>query len=335
MAIENSYDSVGGDMTILVTGAAGFIGSYVSRALLNCGKKVIGVDNINDYYDISLKHARLKPLNEEDNFTFHHVSIADREAMTGLAAKYKEDISHVVHLAAQAGVRYSLENPYSYSESNLAGHLVILELCRHLPDLKHLVYASSSSVYGGNTKQPFAVADRTDNPVSLYAATKKAGELMAHSYNHLYNIPMTGLRFFTVYGPMGRPDMAYFSFTKAIFEGQPIKVFNNGDMRRDFTYIDDIVYGVVAAMDRPPSDGGRIYNLGNNKPEALMDMIAVLEQAIGKKAELQMEPMQPGDVKETYADIDDTIRDLGYSPKTTIQEGLPKFVEWYRGYYDF
>jgi len=319
-------------MSILVTGAAGFIGFHVSQALLEKGEEVIGVDNLNDYYEVSLKKARLKQLKSKEAFIFHNVDISNRREMMKISSDHWQEVTHVVHLAAQAGVRYSLENPFAYADSNLNGQLVMLEICRNLPKLQHLVYASSSSIYGGNTKLPFSIGDRTDTPVSLYAATKKAGELMAYSYSHLYGIPATGLRFFTVYGPWGRPDMAYFSFTKAIFEDQPIRVFNSGDMKRDFTYIDDIVAGVVACMRKKPQEH-KVYNLGNNRSEKLMDMIAILEQAVGKKAELKMEKMQPGDVKETFANISESQQAFDFSPKTTIQEGLPKFVNWYKQYY--
>ena len=322
-------------MTILVTGAAGFIGSNVCKALLAQGEHVIGVDSLNDYYEVSLKQYRLDQIDQLDHdgkFDFYKVNIADREAMEGLKASHKKSLIHIIHLAAQAGVRYSLDHPFAYLESNLTGHLVMLELCRNLPNLAHMVYASSSSVYGGNTKTPFSVQDRTDHPVSLYAATKKADELMSHTYQHLYAIPMTGLRFFTVYGEAGRPDMAYFSFTRDILSGTPIRVFNHGDMRRDFTYINDIVSGVLAAKDRIPEQH-TVYNLGNNKPVALLDFIEVLERALGKEAEKIMEPMQPGDVYETYADITESQQDLGYQPTTSIEEGLPKFVQWYQGYY--
>ena len=297
-------------MTTLVTGAAGFIGFHVCQALLDRGETVVGVDNLNDYYDVVLKKARLKQLEGHSKFSFHKIDIADKEAVEKLG-KQNKGIKKVIHLAAQAGVRYSLEHPYAYSESNLTGQLVILELCRHLPNLDHLIFASSSSVYGGNTKQPFAVGDVTDTPISLYAATKKAAELMGYAYSHLYKIPMTGLRFFTVYGPYGRPDMAYFSFTRDIINGKPIRVFNNGDMKRDFTYIDDVVSGVLAAAGKKPEGNFKAYNLGNNKPEKLMDMINILEDAIGKKAKFNMQPMQPGDVKETYADIDEAQKISG------------------------
>lgn len=323
-------------MAVLLTGAAGFIGYHVSLRLLERGESVVGVDNLNDYYDVALKQARLDRLQERDGFAFHRLDISDYEALTKTVGAV-EGIDKVVHLAAQAGVRYSLTNPFAYVQANLVGHMAILELCRHLPACKHLVYASSSSVYGGNTKLPFSVDDRTDTPVSLYAATKRADELMSHSYGHLYGLPQTGLRFFTVYGPWGRPDMALFIFTKAISEGRPIRVFNDGDMKRDFTYVDDIVSGVVAALDNPPAAEGRaphrVYNIGNHRSEPLMRLIEVLETALGAKAEINFEPMQPGDVKETYADISAIQRDLGFAPTTPIDVGVPKFVEWYREYH--
>jgi UDP-glucuronate 4-epimerase len=322
-------------MTYLVTGAAGFIGFHTCLRLLRRGEGVVGVDNVNDYYDPSLKEARLAILQERPGFTFHRVDIADREAMAGVAVRHP-DISKIVHLAAQAGVRYSLVNPYAYTRSNVEGHLVILEFARRLPHCEHLVYASSSSVYGSNTKLPFSVEDRVDSPVSLYAATKRANELMAQCYSHLYEIPTTGLRFFTVYGPWGRPDMSAFLFVKAILVGQPIRVFNGGDMRRDFTYIDDIVSGVEAVVDGPPKAPGnlcRLYNIGNHRSEPLMRFIELIEQALGTKAEIIFDPMQPGDVKETYADIDAIRRDFGFEPKTAIDEGIPRFVDWYRSYH--
>lgn len=325
-------------MTILVTGAAGFIGYHVSRALLARGQAVTGVDNLNDYYDPALKRARLERLQALKGFTFSEMDIADEGEMVELARRLPR-LETVIHLAAQAGVRYSLVDPHAYARSNLVGHLNILELCRHGENIRHLVYASSSSVYGGNVKLPFAEDDPVDHPVSLYAATKKAAELMSHSYSHLYGVPMTGLRFFTVYGPWGRPDMAYYSFTEAIARGEKIHVFNHGDMKRDFTWIDDVVAGVLAAHDRPPEGRGgaaahRIYNLGNSRSEALMDFIAEIEKALGRKAEIKMAPMQPGDVKETYADISAAARDLGFAPETPISEGVPRFVAWFRDYHE-
>ena len=322
-------------MTVLVTGAAGFIGYHVSRALLDRGERVLGIDNLNDYYSVELKRARLSQLEERDEFTFVQEDISDLPSIS--SAVHAMDVDRVVHLAAQAGVRYSLDHPFAYLHANLTGHLVILEVCRRLPDFRHLVYASSSSVYGGNTKVPFSEEDRVDQPVSLYAATKKADELMSHTYAHLYRIPQTGLRFFTVYGPWGRPDMAMWLFTEAILHDKPIRVFNHGDMQRDFTYIDDIVAGVIAALDNPPPGDGegaphRVYNIGNNRPEPLLHMIEVLENSIGRRAQRILEPMQPGDVKSTYADIAAIRRDLGFEPKTPIADGIPNFVRWYRSY---
>jgi UDP-glucuronate 4-epimerase len=321
-------------MAVLVTGAAGFIGFHTAKKLLARGEQVIGVDNLNDYYDVSLKNARLGLLKQNNNFTFYHIDISDKNAVDDVIKKHP-DIDRVVHLAAQPGVRYSTENPFAYVNSNLVGHMVILEICRNIKNFKHLVYASSSSVYGGNTKMPFSVDDRVDNPLSLYAATKKADELLSHSYSHLYKIPTTGLRFFTVYGPYGRPDMATFLFTKAITEGKPIDVYNNGDMKRDFTYIEDIVAGIIATLDHTPHGElpYKTYNLGNHKAENLMYFIEVLEKLIGKKAEINFLPMHAGDVKETYADISTAQKDLGFQPLTSIEEGLEKFVRWFRGYY--
>lgn len=320
-------------MTTLVTGAAGFIGYHVCQTLLARGEEVVGVDNVNDYYLVSLKEDRLRQLVEQPGFTFHRVNIADRDALSAALADTRLD--GVIHLAAQAGVRYSLENPFAYVEANLVGHVAILELCRHRPELRHLVYASSSSVYGGNTKLPFSEDDRVDAPVSLYAATKKADELLSHSYADLYGLPQTGLRFFTVYGPWGRPDMAMWLFTEAILAERPIKVFNHGDMQRDFTFIDDIVSGILAAYDRAPSGDTphRVYNIGNNQPEELLHMIEVLEQCLGKTAERELLPMQTGDVKATYADLTAIGRDLGYRPTTPIDVGVPRFVEWYLDYH--
>jgi UDP-glucuronate 4-epimerase len=324
-------------MTVLVTGAIGFIGFHVSTALLKRGEHVIGIDNINDYYDPQLKEARRSQLLNDNNFTFIQADVADRSAIEQVFAEHPS-INRVIHLAAQAGVRYSLENPYTYIQSNILGHLVLLEACRQLTEFQHFVYASSSSVYGANTKIPFSTADQTDQPVSLYGAPKKSAELISRNYAHLYKIPQTGLRYFTVYGPWGRPDMAYFSFAKKIIAGDVIPVFNNGDMRRDFTYIDDIVEGTIACLDVPPTgDAGvsltPIYNLGNNRAEDLMHFISVLEASLGKKAEIDFKPMQPGDVKETYADILPAQKAFGFKPKTTIEVGLPKFVSWYRDYY--
>lgn len=324
-------------MSVVVTGAAGFIGYHLSAALLDRGEEVVGIDNLNDYYDVALKEARLAQLIDRPGFTFNRVNIADREAMFG-ALENSPNVTQVVHLAAQAGVRYSLENPYAYIEANVMGQVVVLELCRTLPNLQHLVYASSSSVYGGNKDLPFSENDRVDHPVSLYAATKKADELMGHVYAHLHGMPMTGLRFFTVYGPWGRPDMAAYIFTKALFKGRPIQLFNFGDMRRDFTYVDDIVDGVMRVMGKPPiAEAGkaphRIYNIGNNNPEDLVQYINLLEAATGKTAILEPAPMQPGDVQETYADISGIERDFGFRPQTPIAEGIPRFVRWYRDYH--
>lgn len=328
-------------MKVLVTGAAGFIGYHLCQRLLARGDTVVGIDNLNDYYSVQLKKDRLAQLEGNNRFTVHKVDFSDHDTLR--RALGEEEIPNVVHLGAQAGVRYSLDHPFVYAQANVIGHLSIMELCRHMPNFRHLVYASSSSVYGGNTKLPFSVTDRVDTPVSLYAATKKADELMSQCYSHLYRIPQTGLRFFTVYGPWGRPDMAMWLFTKAILAGEPIRVFNHGDMMRDFTFIDDIISGVVAVLDNPPEEGGdnrtgsdaphRVYNIGNHRAEQLMHMIEVLEDAIGRKAEKIMEPMQDGDVKATYADIDAIQADLGFEPTTPIEVGIPKFVAWYRGYH--
>lgn len=326
-------------MKVLVTGAAGFIGFHLSKRLLEQGNTVIGLDNLNDYYDVSLKKDRLAQLQPFPEFTFYPVDLADRAGMENLFAH--ESFDRVVHLAAQAGVRYSLTNPHAYVDSNLVGFMNILEGCRYA-NIKHLVYASSSSVYGANKKIPFAVEDNVDHPVSLYAATKKANELMAHTYSHLYNIPTTGLRFFTVYGPWGRPDMALFLFTKAILEGRPINVFNYGKMQRDFTYVDDVVEGIVRVLDHTPKTADssaasaapyKIYNIGNNKPIELMRLIEVLEDCLGKKAVKNLCPMQPGDVPITYADVDALIQDVGFSPNTSIEVGVERFVSWYKSYY--
>jgi UDP-glucuronate 4-epimerase len=321
-------------MRVLLTGAAGFIGFHVAQALLARGDGVVGIDNLNNYYDPQLKEARLAALRVHKNFSFHKINIADKDAVLALA---KTGPTHIMHLAAQAGVRYSLLNPFAYTEANVTGHLVMLELARNMPQLKHFVYASSSSVYGGNTKIPFAIEDAVDKPVSLYAATKRADELMSWTYAHLYKVPCTGLRFFTVYGPWGRPDMAAYIFTRQILAGEPIKVFNFGKMKRDFTYIDDIVTGVLAALDKRPTvqeaPVARLYNLGNSHAENLMDLIAVLEEAIGKKAQIDFQPLQPGDMPETYADIAASTRDLGFQPKTSIGEGIPKFVAWYKEFH--
>lgn len=331
---------------ILVTGAAGFIGFHLSQVLLGRGDQVVGLDNLNTYYDVSLKEARLRRLQEQPAFRFVRLDLADRSAMAELFASEKFD--RVVNLAAQAGVRYSLQNPHAYVDSNLVGFLNVLEGCRH-NGVEHLVYASSSSVYGASTRMPFSVHDNVDHPVSLYAASKKANELMAHTYAHLYGLPVTGLRFFTVYGPWGRPDMALFLFTRAILEGRPIDVFNHGHMRRDFTFIDDIVEGVVRTLDHtaapnPQWNGNhpdpgtsaapyRLYNIGNNNPVELLHLIEVLENALGRKADKNYLPMQPGDVPATCADVDDLSRDVGFRPATSIEEGVARFVAWYRDYF--
>lgn len=331
---------------VLVTGAAGFIGFHLALRLLRDGHRVVGLDNVNDYYDVNLKHARLEQLEAFPDFAFHRIDLEDRRAMESLFDLYAFQV--VVHLAAQAGVRYSLVNPYAYVDGNLVGFTHILEGCRHR-GVKHLVFASSSSVYGANTRMPFSVHHNVDHPVSLYAATKKANELMAHAYAHLFRLPCTGLRFFTVYGPWGRPDMALFLFTRAMLAGEPIQVFNHGRMKRDFTYIDDIIEGVVRVMGRPPEpdpgwtgdhpDPGtsnapyRIYNIGNNQPVELMEFIETLEDCLGTKAHKELLPMQPGDVPATYADVDDLTRDFGFKPATSIREGIRRFVDWYRAYY--
>ncbi|RUW26624.1 NAD-dependent epimerase/dehydratase family protein [Mesorhizobium sp. M1A.F.Ca.IN.020.06.1.1] len=318
-------------MTILVTGAAGFIGSHVCERLLARGDAVVGVDSMNAYYDPALKAARLARLSGRHGFSFQQLDIAESGA---LAANLKGTLlSGIVHLSAQAGVRYSLENPRAYIHANIAGHLEVLELCRASPEIKHLVYASSSSVYGGNTKVPFVESDRVDNPVSIYAATKKADELISSTYSHLFGLPQTGLRFFTVYGPWGRPDMAAWIFTEAMLSGKPIRVFNHGEMWRDFTYVDDVVEGVIAVLDKPPAAGRerhRIYNIGNSQPVHLGRFIETLEGLLGVKAIREDLPMQPGDVEKTFADTSALERDIGFKPKVPIEEGLAKFVDWYR-----
>ena len=324
-------------MSILVTGAAGFIGFRTCAALLQRGETVVGVDNLNDYYSVALKEARLAELKDRAGFSFHRLDLAERGALTRLISQ-RGDLDRMIHLAAQAGVRYSLINPHAYVSANIVGQLEVLEACRSMPMLKHLVFASSSSVYGGNAKLPFSTADRVDTPHSLYAATKKADELMAYCYAHLYRLPMTGLRFFTVYGPWGRPDMAAWIFTESILADRPITIFNHGKMQRDFTYVDDIVAGVLACLDRPPSDTSveppyRVYNLGNHRSEPLMRFVGIIEAALGKKANIEFAPMAPGDVPATYAEIADSERDFGFTPKTSIDEGLPRFVEWYRSYH--
>jgi UDP-glucuronate 4-epimerase len=320
----------------LVTGAAGFIGFHLTKRLLEAGQDVVGLDNLNDYYDVALKKDRVAQLVKNPSFQFEELDISERSSLSKFFDKHKPD--QVVHLAAQAGVRYSLVNPYVYAQANVIGFLNLLEDCRR-HGVVHLVYASSSSVYGSNKKLPFSVGDNVDYPVSLYAATKKSNELMAHVYSHLYALPTTGLRFFTVYGPWGRPDMAVFSFTKAILEGRPIQVFNYGDMRRDFTYIDDIIEGVIRVLERPPAasqDGApyKLYNIGNHQPIDLMRFIQILEECLGRRTEKELLPMQPGDVPSTYADTDDLMRDVSFQPCTPIEVGLRKFVDWYCQYYN-
>jgi UDP-glucuronate 4-epimerase len=333
--------------SVLVTGAAGFIGFHLSTKLSQLGYTVIGIDNLNNYYDVNLKTSRLDKLKSLTNFTFHHIELTDKNAIDILFQQH--NITYVVNLAAQAGVRYSLINPYAYLESNLHGFLNILEACRHAKT-KHLMYASSSSVYGANKKMPFSVHHNVDHPISLYAASKKSNELMAHTYSALYNLPTTGLRFFTVYGPYGRPDMALFIFTKAILEGRPIDVYNYGKMKRDFTYIDDIVEGIVRLIPNIPTPNPqwngnspdaatsfapyRVYNIGNNKPVELMHFIEVIEEKLGKKAVKNLLPIQEGDVPETYADVDDLIRDVGFKPATPIETGISNFIDWYVDYYN-
>jgi UDP-glucuronate 4-epimerase len=324
------------EKTHLITGAAGFIGYHLAKRILENGANVIGFDNLNDYYDVSLKEVRLSLLNEYKNFTFIKGDLAAKEAVYDVFGKNRPDI--VINLAAQAGVRYSIENPDAYIESNINGFFNILEACRHYP-VKHLIFASSSSVYGLNEKVPFSTADNVDHPISLYAATKKSNELMAYTYSHLYQIPATGLRFFTVYGPLGRPDMAYFKFAERIMRDEPIQVYNNGDLYRDFTYIDDIVEGMEKIIGSPPPAKDRlgaaykIYNVGNNKPEKLSYFIEVLERLLGKEAKKEFLPMQPGDVYQTYADIDDLMQDFDFRPQTSLEDGLNRFIKWYREYY--
>jgi UDP-glucuronate 4-epimerase len=334
------------DKAILVTGAAGFIGFHVAQRLLTAGHDVVGLDSVNGYYDPKLKEARLDILKRQPNFTFAKLDLADREPTRALFARQRFPI--VIHLAAQAGVRYSLENPHAYIDANIEGFLNVLEGCRH-NGCKHLLFASSSSVYGANTKLPFSVQDNVDHPISLYAASKKANELMAHAYSHLYGIPSTGLRFFTVYGPWGRPDMAMFIFAKAILEGKAIRLFNHGNMRRDFTYIDDVAQAVVRLIDHPPPGNPawsganpdpatsmapwKIYNIGNNRPEELLHVVALLEKEFGRTAKKEMLPMQPGDVPATYADIEDLAREIGFKPATSIEEGIRRFADWFRDYH--
>ena len=334
------------DGPILVTGAAGFIGFHVAKRLLRDGRDIVGLDNMNSYYDPTLKEARRSELAKSSRFCFAKVDLADRDGMASLFKEYR--FPYVVHLAAQAGVRYSLIDPFAYVDANLTGFTTILEGCRH-NNCRHLLYASSSSVYGSNTKMPFSVQDNVDHPLSLYGASKKANELMTHAYAHLFGLPMTGLRFFTVYGPWGRPDMAMWLFAKAIIAGEPIKLFNNGNMRRDFTYIDDVVESVVRLVDRPPSgnanfssaspDPGsssapwKLYNIGSNKPVELLEVVRLLEEAIGKRAKRELLPMQPGDVPATYANVDDLMRDVDFKPATPIADGVSRFIDWYRSYH--
>ena len=325
------------DQPILVTGAAGFVGFHVARGLLAEGRRVVGLDNLNDYYDPALKRSRLEMLRAEPRFEFVKTDLVDRTAMATLFAAHR--FADVIHLAAQAGVRYSIDHPHAYADSNLQGFINVLEGCRHNA-CRHLIYASSSSVYGNDSKLPFSVNGRTDHPISLYAATKKANELMAHCYSHLYRLPVTGLRFFTVYGPWGRPDMAMHLFTKAIVEDRPIKLFNHGKMRRDFTHIGDIVRGVLKVVDLVPQASGepgsvpaRLYNIGNNRPEELLHVVSLLEKELGRTARKEMLPMQPGDVLETFADIEELTRDTGFRPSTSIEDGVRDFVAWYRDHY--
>jgi UDP-glucuronate 4-epimerase len=334
------------DDTILVTGAAGFIGFHVTQRLLSAGRKVVGLDVLNSYYDPKLKEARLEILRRHPGFSFEKIDLADRATTKSLFVQHH--FSTVIHLAAQAGVRYSLENPHAYIDANIEGFINVLEGCRH-NECKHLLFASSSSVYGANTRLPLSVHDNVDHPISLYAASKKANELMAHAYSHLYRIPATGLRFFTVYGPWGRPDMAMFIFAKAILSGAPIKLFNHGNMRRDFTYVDDVTEAIARLVDRPPRGNPqwsgdkpdpatsaapwKIYNIGNNRPEQLMDVVSLLEKEFGRTAIKEMLPMQPGDVPATYADVEDLARDVGFRPATTIEDGIARFAKWYRDYH--
>jgi len=335
------------DKAVLVTGAAGFIGFHVARRLLSAGREVVGLDVVNDYYDPKLKEDRLEILKRDPNFSFVKLDLANRAATSLLFAQHR--FPAVIHLAAQAGVRYSLQHPHAYIDANIEGFINVLEGCRH-NGCEHLLFASSSSVYGANTKLPFSVQDNVDHPVSLYAASKRANELMAHAYSHLYRIPATGLRFFTVYGPWGRPDMAMFIFAKAIIEGEPIKLFNHGNMRRDFTFVDDVSEAIARLIDRPPQGNPawsgqkpdpatsaapwKIYNIGNNNPEDLMQVVSLLEKEFGRTAIKEMLPMQPGDVPATYADIDDLAREIGFRPATTIENGIAKFAKWYRDYHN-
>ncbi|HQS17989.1 NAD-dependent epimerase/dehydratase family protein [Reyranella sp.] len=319
--------------SVLVTGVAGFVGSYVARALLARGERVLGIDNFSDYYDPVLKFARLKPLRETAGFTFIEGDISDRQTMMALADRH-EGVDRIVHLAAQPGIRHSQIDPYIYVQTNVMGHLVVLELARRLGSrLRHLVYASSSSVYGGNDKIPFAVGDRVDHPVSLYAATKRSGELMTETYVHQYGLKATGLRYFTVYGPWGRPDMSPYIFARAIHEGRTIPLYHHGKLKRDFTYIDDIAAGTLVALDLPPATAGhRLYNLGGSRSEEILDVIALFEKALGRKAVIELKPGEPGDMPETAADIDATTRDFGWTPKVTVDQGIPLFVDWFKEY---
>jgi len=317
-------------MTVLVTGAAGFIGYHVAEALLARGEAVVGVDNLSPYYDVRLKRARLDRLHARPGFVLHELDVADRHAVAPLFERHA--FSEIVHLAAQAGVRHSLVDPYAYVQTNVMGHLVMLEAARRLPALRHFVYASSSSVYGANQAMPFRETDRVDTPVSLYAATKRADELMSHAYAHLFALPQTGLRFFTVYGPWGRPDMAYFSFARAILAGEPITLYDGGRLKRDFTYIDDIVAGVIGCLGHPPSEGARVLNIGNHRCEEVRELVALLEQALGRTAIIRSEPRPPMDVEETYADVDAIGALTGFQPSTSLAEGIPRFVAWFRGW---
>lgn len=316
-------------MTILLTGAAGFVGYHVAEALLARGDPVLGVDNLNTYYDPKLKHARLERLRRHAGFRFAEIDVSDRAAMADLAGAHP-DITHITHLAAQAGVRHSMIDPFAYVQANVMGHLVVLETARLLPGVRHVVYASSSSVYGANTTMPFREADRVDTPLSVYAATKRADELISHAYGHLYGVPQTGLRFFTVYGPWGRPDMAYYSFARAIAAGEPITLYDGGRLKRDFTYIDDIVAGVVGVLDRPPDHGTRVLNIGNHRAEAVSTLVALLEQGLGRKAVVRVAPRPVADVEETFADVSEIGALTGFSPSTRLSDGVPRFVAWFR-----
>lgn len=334
--LSSPADTTSSKFPVLVTGVAGFIGFHTAKMLLEKGHTVIGLDNINDYYDVNLKAARLKILEDFPQFHFHKVDLSNATAVKKIWDAYPQ-VLHIIHLAAQAGVRYSLENPYSYIESNVMGHLVMLELCRHREGFKHFVYASSSSVYGGNEEMPFSINHRTDRQISLYASTKKCGESMTESYTHLFGFAATGFRFFTVYGPWGRPDMAAFIFADAICAGKPLKLYNQGEMKRDFTYIDDITHGLYCALEHPPQASNkrpahRVYNLGNNHTVRLRDYLGAIEDALGKKAIVELLPLQPGDVPASAANIDESRADLGFDPKTTIHEGIPAFIKWYKTY---